>query len=270
MTDAAQPAFAHPEATTQFLGFVLFADVAPSLDALAAPLEGELGASVDRAQVPLGEAEPEASALVVSTQGVTVLVSPADEPVPDGAALRSCHPVWWSDPEPAASHRAAVVVTTVRPPEVPADLDALLPEAIAFSTVATLLAELPGAVGVFYPNGGITFPAAAYAELVREHLDAGQLPTDVWVSAWLAREDDGTIGGCTLGLASFGHAELLVEHSGHEASEVYGLLTGLAGQLVATGSGLMPGATVGPSETEQYEVSARDGGQAGPMLQIDY
>ena len=33
MTDAAQPAFAHPEATTQFLGFVLFADVAPSLDA---------------------------------------------------------------------------------------------------------------------------------------------------------------------------------------------------------------------------------------------
>ena len=79
-----------------------------------------------------------------------------------------------------------------------------------------------------------------------------------------------TVGGCTLGLACFGHAELLVEHSEHEASEVYGLLSGLAGQLIATGSGLLPGATVGPSDAEQYPVTARDGGQAGTMLQIAY
>lgn len=260
--------FTHPEPTRQFAAFALFGAEAPTLDALAAALDADFGESTATTEVPVGDAT--LPALVVDAQGARVVVVPVAEPVPDDVALNACHPVWWQDPAPVAGHRAHVVVTTVRDADTEPDHELLLAEAVALSTVAALVLELPGAVALYYGNAGITFPAEPYVQLIRDSLENGQLPTEAWVSTWLARGEDERIGGCTLGLAAFGHADLLVEDSEREASDVYQLLTGLGGQLIASGYALAPGATVGPTEDEQYPVAERDGGQAGVLLQIAY
>nr|NLI49325.1 hypothetical protein [Propionibacterium sp.] len=260
--------FRHPTPAPQFAGFALFADSSPTLDAARAALEEEFGDAITATEVPVGsETLP---ALVLDAAATQVLVAPVGAPVPDEVALNACHPVWWSDPAPVAGHRSHVVVTTLRAEGQEPDHDLLLAEAVTLSTVAALLLELPGALGFYYGNAGITFPAAPYVQLIRESLEHGQLPTDAWISTWLARGEDDRVGGCTLGLASFGHADLLVEDSVRPASEVYQLLHGLAGQLLASGYQLMPGATVGPAEDEQHPVTVRDGGDAGVLLEVRF
>lgn len=258
--------FTHPTPAPQFAGFALFADAAPTLDAARAALEEEFADAISVTEVPVGaEMLP---ALILDAAAAQVLVAPVGSPVPDDAALNACHPVWWTDPAPVAGHRGHVVITTLRPEGDAPDHDLLLAEAVTLSTVAALLLEMPGALGLYYGNAGITFPAEPYVQLIRESLEHGQLPTDAWISTWLARGDDDRVGGCTLGLASFGHADLLVEDSERPPSDVYQILHGLAGQLLASGYELMPGATVGPTEAEQHPVTVRDGGEAGVLLQV--
>lgn len=260
--------FTHPQPTSQFAGFALFPGEPPTLDAAGSALEDEFGDGISVTEVSVGGLT--VAALIVDTPAARVLVSPVAGPVPDDAALNACHPVWWTDPAPVADHQGHVVLTTVRAEGAEVHHDLLLAEAVAVSTVAAVLLELPEAIGLYFGNAGITFPAEPYTQLIRESLEHGQLPTDAWISTWLARDEDDRVGGCTLGLASFGHADLLVEDSERTASEVYALLHGLAGQLIASGYGLMPGATVGPTEAEQHPVSARDAGEAGQLLRIQY
>jgi len=262
------PEFAHPAPAAQFAGFALFADEAPTLEAARSWLYAEFGDAMTAAEVPVGD--DVVPALVLDAAAARVLVASVPSAVPDDVALNACHPVWWSDPTPVGQHRGHVVITTVRPEDQPVDHDLLLAEAVTLSTVAALLLELPGALGLYYGNAGITFPAEPYVQLIRESLEHGQLPTDAWISTWLARDDADRIGGCTLGLASFGHADLLIEDSERSASDVYQLLHSLAGQLIASGYALLPGATVGPTEDEQLPVTERDGGAAGPLLQVRF
>ncbi len=247
--------FRHPAPRGPLIAFALFADAAPALDALAACLEDEFGPV--EALTPVGApdgAEGPPPALVVTTQGATVLVAAIEGPAP-GDPGRACHPVWWADASPVAQHRGHVLITVARDLDDPVDHDTALTDAVALAAVAAVIVEQPGAVALFHTNGAITLPAAAYARLVRGSFDAGELPIDAWVSVWLEPGED-AVTAFTLGLDAFGHAELTIPDSAREASEVFTLLASVAAHLVATGDRLLPGASLGPSEEERYEVSA--------------
>jgi len=249
--------FQHPEPTGPMIAFALFADAAPALDALAASLEAEFGPveTLTPVAAPAGAEAPTAPpALVVTAQGATVLVAAIGTPAP-GDPVRACHPVWWTDRSPVAEHRGHVLITVARDPDDPVDHDTALTDAVALSCVAAVVAEQPDAVALFHTNGALTLPAPAYSRLVREAFDAGELPVDAWVSVWLEPSDAG-VTAFTLGLDAFGHAELSVADSAREASEVYTLLTSVAAHLVASGDQLLPGASLGPSDEERYEVLA--------------
>lgn len=250
-------AFRHPDPRGPLIAFALFADDAPALDALAAALGSEFGpvemlVPVSPTDAPEQPAAP--SALAVATQGAIVLVASIGTPAP-GDPAHVCHPVWWTDTSPVADHRSHVLITVARDPDDPADRDTALTDAVALSAVAAVIVERPGAVALFHTNGAITLPALSYTQLIRASFDAGELPVEAWVSVWLEAAEAG-VTGFTLGLDAFGHAELEIADSAHEASEVYSLLSGVAAHLVATGDRLAPGAVLGPSEEERFEVIA--------------
>lgn len=249
--------FEHPSPRGPLIAFVLFEDAPPALDALAAALTTEFGTvALAAAPVP-GDDDPPASLVVVSLQGVAVLAVPAAEPAP-GEPAATCHPTWWhGEASAVAAHRGHVLVTAVRHPESVIEHAEALTEAVALASVATIVAELPGAVAVYHTNGAITIPAGAYARLVRLSLDEGRLPVEAWTSVWLDTADDG-VSGTTLGLDAFGHAELQVRGSERPASEVYQLLASVAAHLVGSGDRLSPGSFVGTTEDDSHLVSVAD------------
>jgi hypothetical protein len=258
--------FAHPEPQGPPLGFVL-CDAPIDLDALVAALSDELPGGVSRHPMETGDG-PGGELLAVDAQGVTLLLAPVASPVPDQAALNAAHPVWWPDTAPVAAHTDHLVITVARPQGAEADHEEALHEAVLFSVVATIVLEAPQAVALFYGNGGITLPAGPYCEMVTDALESGHLPVEAWVSAWLTRDAEGRFSGRTVGLDAFGHAELMVRGSEHEASDVYGLLISLAAHIAGSGDRLQPGAFVGPSADERYEVFAEP--DETPLLRIAY
>lgn len=261
-------AFEHPAPVGPLLGFALFAD-AVDVDALAAALSDEIEGGVTRHTVT-GEDGTEFPMLLVEAQGVTLLLGPVDAPVPQQDALAACHPLWWTDTEPVASHTAHLVLTVPRDPSQVVDRERVLHEAVMFSVVATIVGEQPGAVALFSGNAGACLPAEPFRKLVLDSLDEGRLPVEGWISVWLGIGEDGRIGGYTVGLPTFGHADLTIEDSAREASEVYGLLFSLASHLVTSGDLLTPGAFVGHGDDDRHEITAHFGGQGQPVLQIDY
>lgn len=263
--------FTHPDPQGPLLGFGLFTH-GVDVDALAAALEDEIQGGVTRHTSGGGETgRPEGPMLAVDAQGVTILVAPVGVPVPDDQALSACHPLWWPDTSEVASHTSHVVLTAYREPGSTVDRERALHEAVMFSVVATIVLEQPGAVGLFYGSAGVTIPEAAYRDLVINSLDEGRLPVEGWVSAWLLQGEDDSITGYTLGLDTFGHADLLVEDSRREASEVYALLMSLATHVVTTGEHLLPGMTIGLGPDEQHSVTARESdAHNGLVLQIAY
>lgn len=260
--------FTHPEPSGPLLGIALFSSSHVDPDALGAALTEEYGAAVSR-----HEAESDAHGPVtfaVQEAEATVLVTPVDEPIPSDEALQAAHPIWWTDTSPVRDHLSHVVITTWRPEGAPVDHESVLRAATLFSAVTTLVLERPDAVGVYYGNGGSTVPAQTYAHYVRETLERGDLPTDVWVTAWPMQDEGGRIGGTTLGLRHFGHADLVVLESTREPSEVYFMLQNLAGHLIVSGEQLEPGSTVQFADDTSYEVSAVETPEGLDFLRIAF
>ena len=263
-------AFTHPAPAGPLLGFALFSQPV-DLRVLTAALENELPGGIARHTTGGGDTgRPESPLLAVDAQGVTILVAPLDVPVPDGAALAACHPLWWTDPSPVETHTNHVVVTAYREPGEVVDHDRALHEAVMLSMIATIVLGLPGAVGLLYGAAGITFPAEPYCQLVSESLDQGRLPVEAWVSVWLVADDDDRPAAYTVGLEAFGHADLVIEKSEREPPEIFALLMSLAAHMVTSGDRLLPGATVGPTEDERFEVVEASFNQSAPMLRILY
>ncbi|WP_040161433.1 DUF4261 domain-containing protein [Nigerium massiliense] len=255
-------AFTHPAPQSPVLGFGLFADQAPTADALAAALldEFETGVTVEAQTDRLGRP---IQVVVVRTDDVVILVTPVGAPVPAQEVLRACHPLWWDDTDPVARHRAHVIIAATPPDGRPVDRAQALMQASLFSVVASIVMEQPGATALHYGNAGITFPAERYSGLVVDALEGGEAPVDVWTSVWMGRNDDGTVTAWTLGLDTFGHADLTVQGSPLEPEEVFERLVSLAAYIVTTGAVLLPGQSVGYSADQQLPVEA-SGSQMHP------
>lgn len=257
--------FHHPAPTLGGACFVLFAG-----DPEAGKLAEALRASLTDVEVvdAVAGGEP----LVTGQLGLdTVLVAPVPNPVPDGEALATCHPLWWEDPTPVAGHRSHAIVV-VRSDDDPAEDPRAhaLRQAMATSVAVAALLAAPDAVGVYAGAAGATFPAHEYAEQLAAARADERLPVELWVTTWLEAHEDGTVSGWTHGLASFGHADVVVEDSTREPSDVYNLLASLAAHVVATGDRLEPGQTLGWDDGVHTVSVSADSTEAHPLLTIDF
>ncbi len=252
--------FAHPAPASPVVGFVLFAQAAPSASAVQDALRDEFGDAV-AVQVVEVEGKGPVETVVVAADGVTALCTPVDASLPEAEVLRACHPVWWrDDPDAVRDHRSHVIVTTLHAGPTADPRAQALRESTVFSLVAARVAALPDAVAVYAGAAGIALPAEAYRRTVEASVEAEQLPVELWASVWLIPEADGSHSAYTLGLDTFGHTDLVVEHSRRHPSDLYHLLFSLAAHVIATGTPLQPGNSVGTSANERLPLRARHSG----------
>lgn len=250
------PEFRHPDAVTPVSGAVLFGR-APAASAVADALRGEFGAGVTPQRLDL-PGQGGVDAVVVTVDAVTALVAPVDRPTATEAVLRACHPVWWPDGAQAvADHRGHVVVTVLHPRERPEPRAQAIQESTIFAVVATQLAALPGAVAVHAASAGLTVPAGAYARAFTTAVEAREVPTDLWTSVWVVGEPDGTHSAYTLGLDTFGHADLVVDHTRRAPAQLHRFLADTVRYVLTRGATFSPGQTVGTSSFEQRPLRAR-------------
>lgn len=247
--------FAHPAPHSPLLAFVLFEGDPPDIDALATALREEFTDAV-RVQTVAPEGKEPTPTAVVQAEGVSVLVAPVAAPVPGGEAVRACHPLWWRDRTPVEEHRSHVIITTLCSTDREDPRARALHQATLLSIVGSLVLGLEGAVGFYYAEAGVTFPPDAYLTTLQHAFEQEEPPIDLWVSVWLRPREDGTTSGYTLGLDTFGHADLVVRDSRRPPSEVYELLASVAAHLVASGARLEPGHTLGYSAEDQAPVTA--------------
>lgn len=242
-------AFTHPGFSGPLIGFALFASQALDAAALRSALAGEFGeAAVTVRDVPAEGDQPATSLITVTDGDSVVVVAPFDQPLPSDEALAAASPLYWDDPTPVRSHASHAVVQSWRPDDFVPDIECKKRTALLFSSVATVVLDAADGVAFYYGNGGATFPAQQYTGYVRACLDAGNLPTDVWVTTWPELAEAGHVSAVTLGLPVFAHADLSVHNSEHTGSEVFFMLKNLVGHLIASGDHLDPGDTVGYGE----------------------
>ena len=256
--------FRHPDPTPSGASFVLFSSDEPDVVALAEAL------STSFTEVDVTAASDSTDRLVTAQLGLdTVFVAIAASAIPDDEALGACHPIWWDDPAPVAGHASHAIVA-VRSADEPGEdprAHALRQSLTATEAVAALLG-LPDAVGVYSGPAGATFPPEGYRDLVATSLAEPALPTELWVTTWLEPHDDETVTGYTHGLASFGHADLVIEDSTADPADIYHLLASLAAHIVESGEHLMPGQTLGWESGVLPVAEASDSTDVQPLLAI--
>lgn len=259
-------AFTHPGVASPVVGFALYAGAAPAASAVLEVLREEFGDAVTSRLLEV-EGKGAVDTVIVAAEGVTVLCTPVDAPLPADEVLRACHPVWWREARDAvADHHSHLIITALHAGAAPEPRTQSLRESTMFSVVAANAAALPGAVAVYAGSAGLAVPAEAYRRTVDASIEAEELPVELWASVWLIPEADETHSAYTLGLDAFGHADLVVEHSRRHPSDLYHLLISLAAHVIATGAQFQPGNTVGTSAEEQLPLRARHSGIHNRMV----
>lgn len=250
-------AFVHPSIRTPQSGFVLFSQGAPAASEIADALRPEFGDAVEVRNLSV-PGKGEIATVVVAVDAATALLGTNDAPLDTEPTLRACHPVWWQgETAPVENHRSHVVLTVLHPGDKPAPRAQAIQESTVFSVVATQLARIDGAVAVLSSNTSTCFPADAYARAFTTAVEAREVPADLWTSVWVLPEADGSHSAYTLGLDTFGHADLVVEHSRRSPAELYGFVSDVARYVLTSGAVFEPGQTVGPTASEQRPLRAR-------------
>lgn len=259
-------AFQHPAPTPPGASIVLFAGLPGAADLVDA-----LTQALDDVEVVAADGVGESPVIRGRHGTVTVLVAPVAGPLARAEIEAACHPVWWEDPSPTATHTDHVVVVAQADAESPEDARThALHQALSTSTAAAALTALEGASAVYAAAAGGTFPADAYRDYLALAREAQRLPVGVWVTTWLDPAEGATVDGYTHGLAAFGHAELEVSGSEHEPSDVYNLLASLADHILMTGDRLHPGHTLGWADGVHEVAEAAESTDAHPVLAIAF
>ena len=248
--------FEHPSVASPVTGYVLASGGAPTASDLARTLRDEFGAAVSERTLDV-PGKGRFDAVVVTVDDVTALVTPVDGALDAAQVARVCHPVWWPDGSATAeAHTAHVVITVMHPGAKPEPRTQALQGATMFAVIAAKLCERPESVAVLAASAGIAFPSDEYAHIFERAVTSKQVPTELWTSVWLVREDDGTHSAYTLGLDTFGHADLFIEHTRRGPADLFTLLADTARYIVVRGARFEPGQTIGPSESDQSPLRA--------------
>lgn len=139
---------------------------------------------------------------------------------------------------------------------------------IVYTMTADALLREEAAIGTYRHELGVVHPPEM-VEALAQALTQGQAPLPLWVNIRLGGGD--TQRGRTLGLPAFGHLDLEINESAHSVEEIHNLLASIANYVIMGDAYLLPGQTLGLSESQSLElsqdVSLADG---STVIRIDY
>jgi hypothetical protein len=209
-----------------------------------------------RAERPMG-LEP--AAIDVAKEGILSLqvgdewlfVAPMPVPYPWGDLEGPCQTAWmWPRERPAMSlkdHRSHVLVTIVK-----GDRDQVS-RRLVLTKVMAALATLPGVAGVYWPDATMVHEPKIFAEFAKV-ASREEPPVYLWVDLRLFKNDDGTFGLFTTGLAALGLMEIEIPSIAMQPGELREWCANIALYLINRRSPIPDGDTIGATKEQQLKV----------------
>ena len=213
---------------------------------------------------PLSAGGSSKSPLLIRAGAITIAALFFDEPIPDGTleqAIKADR--LWPDAEKRISqHKAHIVVSCIG--DSKQQEDALVTASILQVVTAGLAYLLP-AIGVYWSTGDTISETSMFVRQTKKFASDGQIPTDLWVQLkWLdgppASDGRRALAVLTTGLLPFVGREIELEPVALPPGEIAKRIIGLSAYLIAQGSVVKNGDTVGLSSDEKILVKFRSQG----------
>ena len=200
--------------------------------------------------------------LTVPLGPMTGFVALMPDPLPDLSHCPDDHPLW---PELAKDRpdQVAHLVVTVQG-ELPP-----LARATLLTQLTTAVLGCCEGLGVYWVDADMAIEAGVFSDIALD--SEGDYPRALWVDFHIARSGEGS-SGYTRGLEAFGLQEVEVNEGPEPPEELYDRFFGLAAYLLAHGSVIEDGDTLGESEDEKIQVryGASSFGHPSEVMQLHY
>lgn len=190
--------------------------------------------------------EPGTAAFQVGAHTVIIGAMPAPIPWSELEGPCSTTILWDDAATEVRAHRSHQIVTVL------AELPPLELAALLTRAVASTLAAMPGAIGVYWGSAPLIAPRALFIELAEQTLPQ-RFPLPLWVDFRIWRERRGA-AGFTSGLAALGAREIEVASAPEQPSELYDRLFNLADYVLSHPDAIQDGHTVGRDANEKVRV----------------
>jgi hypothetical protein len=234
-----------------------------------APLERKLRASKPGGGSP-SDFKTERGFLTFDLGDELVAVAVMPAPYPWSDLEGPCATSWmWPKRTPASSvraHQCHVLITAMRGRSAP------IVRRLGVTQIVGLAAELPGVLGVYWPEGTLVHYPPVFTQMARKITSVKGPPLYLWVDFRVFRNQDGSFGLFTTGLRWLGHLELEIPRLAMPPGELRDWAVNIAYYLLENGSKIKDGHTIGMSATQQLRirfVPSRFGGERGTVMRIE-
>jgi hypothetical protein len=197
-----------------------------------------------------------------------IAVAPMPVPYPWSDLQGPCATSWlWPRGTSATSvekHRTHVLVTAIGGNAPPVE------RRLALTQVVAAAAELPGVMGVYWPEGTLVHYPPLFVKMARAATSPKGPPLYLWVDFRVGRNPDGTSALFTTGLRPLGRLEVEVPRIAMPPGELRDWAVNIAYYLLENGDRVKDGDTIGMSATQKIRIRHRPGsfGQKGTVMQL--
>lgn len=145
-------------------------------------------------------------------------------------------------------HRSFLMITMTGGAEDP------VRRRLTLTTVTALAAKQPGVMAVYWGDASLVIFPPLFVEMAEENNTPRSPPLYLWVDLRAFRNEDGTTGLFTIGLAPLGHMEIEIPRINMEIGELREWLRDIISYLLENGPVLLDGQTIGMSAEQQIRI----------------
>jgi hypothetical protein len=173
----------------------------------------------------------------------------------------------WPKETPALSlekHRKHVLITKV------GGRLGIIPGRLAVTQITALASEQPGVVGFSWPEGTLVHYPAIFRDFAGEMTKPTGPPLLLWVDFRAFRNQDGTTGLFTTGMAALGSMEMEIPSIGMPGGELRQWALSIAYYLLDKNHRVKDGDTIGVDANQKIKIRFTDSkfGLKGKVMQL--
>jgi hypothetical protein len=175
--------------------------------------------------------------------------------------------LWPREPsiENVKQHRSFLHITMMGGAEDP------VRRRLTLTAVTALAAKQSGVMAVYWGDASLVIFPRLFIEMAEEINTPQSPPLYLWVDLRAVRNEDGTTGLLTIGLAKLGHMEIEIPRIKMEIGELREWLRDIICYLLENGPVLLDGQTIGMSAEQQIRIRHCSSifGHAGQIIRLE-
>ena len=142
---------------------------------------------------------------------------------------------------------------------------------LTLTAVTALAAKQPGVMAVYWGDASLVIFPQLFIDMAEEINTPQSPPLYLWVDLRAFRNEDGTTGLFTAGLASLGHMEIEIPRIKMQIGELREWLRDIMRYLLENGPVLLDGQTIGMSAEQQIRIRHCPSifGHAGQVIRLE-